>query len=181
MNELYITLYDEAGNEVQYQVEQIFPVDGVTQLYCCAVPTSGGETVFLRCAMRENGEHTEIAVADIPDSGEYTRVVEAYRALMQKEMLESFKEDLAEPEDIITLTDADGDKINFIIHTIFEDELAHRSYVALQRVEGDGRVAEEISLYRFLEEGNDAMIDMIPSDMEYDRARNLFMELIERQ
>lgn len=168
MEELYITLYGENGEELSYRVERIFGMEGTEQLYCGAVPAHGGETVFLRCELSENGENTEMTIGDILDADEYSRVVAAY-----------IRNELSENEDFITVTDANGTKTNFIAHLIFEDEESNRSYIALQKVEDTGEIADDISLYRFVEKDDAGIIDMIPSDMEYERARNLFMKLIE--
>lgn len=180
-NGLFIFLINEDNDEELYEIEQIFDMAGTEQMYCGAVPVGGNLTdiIFLRCQLSRNDETTEITVSDIPDTAEYSRVSAAYHALAVKSAVESTHEALSDYEDYITLTDKDGNKVDFIIHTIYEDEENHRFYVAMQKVDDAGEIVEEIALYRFEEDNGKSMIEMISSDMEYERARKLFMELIE--
>jgi len=179
MDELYITLFGATGEELSYKVECIFEVDGTEQLYCGAVPVSGGDIIFLRCALTEYGETTDVTVEDIPNTAEYARVKAAYLSGATQEAIDDAREELSAADDYITVTDANGNEIDFILHTIFEDETSKRSYIAVQGVEKDGTVHEEISLYRYIEDGDTASIDMISSDMEYERAKKLFTNFIE--
>lgn len=177
---IYISLFIGGKEEVLYKVERIFDLGSEDAMYCAVAPAVGGDTLFLRCLMSENGEETQFTVADITDVAEYNRVATAYEDAVTKEAMERVYGELNEYEDYITLKDADGKEVDFIIHTIFEDKDSGRSYVAMQKVDEAGDIFEEISLYRFIEtEGEEhPVIDMIPSDMEYDRARKIFMGLI---
>lgn len=179
MNELFVTLYGENKEELTYRLERIFSLEESDQQYCCAVPKDGGEVIFLRCYLNENGDATEVTISDIPNTAEYSRVVAAYQSYAEQAAIDAERENLAELEDYISVTDASGKKVDFILHTIFEDENSHRSYAAVQQVDEDGKVHEEISLYRFIENNGSAALDMIASDMEYDAARDLFLHMIE--
>ncbi len=180
MEDIFITLYGENSEELLYKVDRIFAIDASDNMYCAVVPADGGNVIFLRCSLVENGEETEMSVFDIKDTAEYSRVAALYEKETTQAAMDAVFEELSENEDYISVTDADGNKTDFIIHTIFDDEHAKRSYVAVQKVDEAGDIAEEISLYRFGEDENgNAYMDMIPSSMEYDRARKIFMELIE--
>lgn len=177
MDDIFITLYKENNEEVLYKVDRIFAVEGSEKMYCAVAPATGGDTLFLECILTENGDTTELSVADIANISEYNRVAVAYEEAATKAAMELVYNELHENEDYITVTDADGKKVDFIVHTIFEDKDTGRSYIAMQKVDDVGDVFEEISLYRFIE-GEENAIDMIPSDMEYERARNIFMSMI---
>lgn len=177
MENILITLYGENSEEILYKVDRIFAVEGEEKMYCSVVPASGGDILFLECVLTEDGENTELSVADITNMAEYNRVAVAYEKAATRAAMEQVYDELHEFEDYITVTDADGKKVDFIVHTIFEDKESGRSYIAMQKVDDAGDVFEEISLYRFVE-GEENAIDMIPSDMEYERARNIFMSLI---
>ena len=181
MEDIFITLYGANADEILYKVDRIFAIDGSGNMYCAVVPADGGEgIVFLRCSLVENGEETNMTVYDIKDTAEYSRVAAVYNKNTTQAAMDAVYDELSENEDYITVTDTDGNKTDFIVHTIFDDEQAKRSYVAVQRVDEAGDIDEEISLYRFEEdEDGNAVLDMIPSSMEYDRARKLFMDLIE--
>lgn len=177
MDDIFITLYKENNEEVLYKVDRIFAVEGTEKMYCAVAPATGGDFLFLECILTENGDTTELSVADIANISEYNRVAVAYEEAAAKAAMELVYNKLHENEDYITVTDADGKKVDFIVHTIFEDKDTGRSYIAMQKVDDVGDVFEEISLYRFIE-GEENAIDMIPSDMEYERARNIFMSMI---
>ena len=182
MEDIYITLYGERNEELSYRVVRIFNMEGTEQLYCAAVPVGSNEEdiEFFRCHLLPlNDEDTELQLEDIPNTAEYYRVATSYEKDAEQAAVEAFREEFASDDDFITLTDADGNNRDFIVHTIFEDEETHLSYIALQEVDETGKVFEEISLYRFTEDGEHAEIDMIPSDMEYAKARNLFMNFLE--
>lgn len=180
MDTLQITLYDEEGRALLYNVEQIFSMEGTDQLYCVAIPDGGGDAIFLRCNLNEDGEDSELLISDIADTAEYHRVSTAYLEQAKQTAVEAANEELLATESIFTATDVNGNVVNYIIHTIFEDETWHRSYVALQQVDEVGEIYDEISLYRFIETDGKAEIETIPSDMEYERARILFCQLIEQ-
>lgn len=180
MNDIYITLFDGSGEEVLYKIDRIFSVDDSEKMYCSVAPATGGTTIFLECALNENGENTELSVSDISNAAEYNRVASAYEEALTKAAMERVYEELHENEDYITLKDADGNNVDFIVHTIFEDKENGRSYIAMQRVDDAGEIFEEISLYRFIE-GEENAIDMIASDMEYERARSIFMAMISEE
>ena len=177
MDEIMITLYNQANEELLYKVERIFAVEGTEKMYCAVAPASGGDIIFLECLLSEDGEKTEFSVADITDASEYNRVAVAYEEAATKAAMELVYNELHENEDYMTLVDTEGKQVDFIVHTIFEDKDSGRSYIAMQKVDDAGDVFEEISLYRFIE-GEENAIDMIPSDMEYERARKLFMSMI---
>jgi uncharacterized protein YrzB (UPF0473 family) len=181
MDDIFITLYGANAEEILYKVDRIFAIDGSANMYCAVVPADCGEDViFLRCSLVENGEETSMSVFDIKDTAEYSRVAAVYNKNTTKAVMDAAYNELAENEDYITVTDTDGNKTDFIVHTIFDDEQAKRSYVAVQRVDEAGDIDEEISLYRFEEdEDGNAVLDMIPSSMEYERVRKLFMDFIE--
>ena len=181
MEDIFITLYGANAKEILYKVDRIFAIDGSANMYCAVVPADGGEdAIFLRCSLVENGEETNMTVYDIKDTAEYSRVAAVYNKNTAKAVMDAARDELAENEDYITVTDTDGNKTDFIVHTIFDDEQAKRSYVAVQRVDEAGDIDEEISLYRFEEdEDGNAVLDMIPSSMEYERVRKLFMDFIE--
>lgn len=181
MENLLLTLHGENGQELSYSVERIFGMDGTEQLYCAAYPMDDdtGGIIFLRCALVEDGENTTVTVNDISDTAEYNRVAMSYDEARKKEALEITMQELSARDDYITVTDTDGNNVDFIVHTIFDDEEHNRAYAAVQKVDDAGEICEEIALYRFSEENDKAILDMIPSDMEYDRARKLFMNLIE--
>ncbi len=183
MDNLVITLYGENGQPLSYEVERIFGIEGTEQLYCAVFPAndSEGGVIFLRCSLERNGEDMKVTVFDIPNTAEYQRVMNAYEEARKQSMVDEVNEELtANYADYISVTDIDGNKVDFIIHTIFEDAERHRSYAAVQKVDKKtGEVNDEISLYRFSEENDTAILDMIPSDMEYVHARELFMNLIE--
>lgn len=183
MTEMYIPLKDEEGNELPYRIDQIFSVEGSEQLYCAAVyygvDTVESEVVFLKCDLKVNGDNTEIELFDILDADEYERIVAAYQTLAMQTAAQSVEEELAENEDFLTVVDKDGNERTFIVHLIFEDDTSEREYIAVQEVDKEGNILEEIALYRFKEGDDTATIEMIPSDMEYERARNVFVGLIE--
>lgn len=179
MEELYITLYGDGKEEILYRVESIFDIENTEQLYCSAVPADGGDVVFLRCYLSENDEDTEITIEAISNTAEYNRVATSYEKNVAQAAMEAAHEELSAQGDFITVTDSEGNKRNFIVHTIFEDEETHRSYIAVQEVDETGNIFEEISLYRFDEADDTATIDMIPSDMEYEKAKKIFTNLIE--
>ena len=178
MDTLQITLYDEEGKPLLYNMEQIFSMEGTDQLYCVAIPDGGGDAIFLRCNLNEDGENSELLISDIADTAEYHRVSTFYLEQAKQVAVEAANEELLGTESIIALTDVQGNVVNFIIHTIFDDETWHRSYVALQQVDEVGEIYDEISLYRFIETDGKVEIESIPSDMEYERARLLFTSLI---
>lgn len=177
-NKVLITLYGDEKKELSYQVEQIFSIDESGQMYCAASPVDGGDIMFLRCSLMESGEETEMTIADIADSKEYHLVSSAYQSLAMQMAVERTRKGLSDFEDYITVKDADNNEVDFIIHSIFEDEADKRSYIAIQEVNDAGEIAEEISLYRFYDKNDTPELEMIPSDMEYERARNLFINLI---
>lgn len=183
MTEMYISLKDEAGNELPYHIDQIFSIEGSEQLYCAAVyygiDAVENETIMLRCELNGSGESTEVYISDIMDADEYAMVASAYEMQARQAAAQSAEEQLAEAEDFITVVDKDGTEHTFIAHLIFEDETNNREYIAVQEVKPDGKIIEEVALYRFKEEGEAFAIDMIPSDMEYERARKVFIELLE--
>ena len=183
MDNLVLTLFGEDGQELSYAVERIFGMEGTEQLYCAAFPVDddNGGIIFLRCNLVKNGneETTTVSVSDIPDTAEYHRVAVSYEASRKKAALEEVTAALSENDDYITVTDVDGNKVDFIIHTIFDDGENKRSYAAVQKIDDAGEIFEEISLYRFSEENGKAILEMIPSDMEYSRVREMFMHLIE--
>lgn len=181
MEEIRITLINDAGEENSFAVEQVFQLEGSEQLYCCAVAEDSGDIVFLRCAVNENGDNAELEIFYIPDEDEYDRVAAAYLTLIAQEKGNENEENLADEADIFTATDKDGNEVHFIGHTIFEDETTHREYIAVQEISETGDVAKEIALYRFQEKDDTPVIEMIPSDMEYERARTLFQKLIETE
>lgn len=183
MDNLVLTLFGENGQELSYAVEQIFGIEGTKQLYCAAFPADDdkGGIIFLRCNLVKDGdgETTTVSVTDIPDTAEYHRVAISYEASRKKAVLEEVTAELSANDDYITVTDIDGNEVDFIIHTIFDDEESKRSYAAVQKIDNAGEIFEEISLYRFSEENGNAVLEMIPSDMEYSRVREKFMHLIE--
>lgn len=179
MGEMILTIPGEGGEELSFQVEQIFAVEGTTQLYCAAA--RGNEVMLFRCDLSENGDETEVAVSDISDPEEFERVAAAYQAQAAEAAAQSATEELSSFEDFITLVDKDGKEHSFIAHVIFADEASKQEYIAVQEVSKSGEVAEEITLYRFREGKDTATVEMIPSDMEYERARNVFMSLIDQE
>lgn len=185
-NKMNITLYDQEGKELIYSVEQLFSLEGNEQLYCCAVSLNEKDVVFLKCDMKKVGEDVEMTVSTIKDEGEYSRVAAAYQEQPEEDPEQAEDENLAGPDDIIILRDKLGNEITFVVHLIFEDKFNHREYIAAQEVDAAGNVSEVISLYRFRQTSDEdetgtvsAEIEMIPSDMEYERARSLFLDLIE--
>lgn len=183
MTEIYITLKDEKGNDLPYQIDRIFSVEGSEQHYCAAVyygvDTVENDVVILRCDMEVNGEETEISISDIADAEEYTLVAAAYQAQAEQAAAQSAADELAEAEDFLTMVDEKGKEHSFIVHMIFKDETSDREYIAVQEVDEEGRIVEEIALYRFREGRETATVEMIASDMEYERARRIFIDLIE--
>ena len=178
MVEMILTIPGENGEEMSFQVERIFAIEGSEQLYCAAA--HGSEVMLFRCDLSENGDETEISVYDISDPGEFERVAAAYQAQALEAAAQNATEELSAFEDFMTLSDDAGKEHSFIAHLIFADETSKREYIAVQEVSETGEVAEEISLYRIREGKDTAIIEMIPSDMEYERARNIFMSLIEQ-
>ena len=181
MNEekIIINLYDGDGNEVPYQAERMFQLEDSDQCILAASPVTGGELVFLYCNITESEDSAEISVSDIPSDEEYNRTALFYQSLIMDEQLEKADEELHNYDDYITLTDEDGNKTDFLIHVIFDDETAKRSYVAMQKINPDRTLVEEIVLYRFKETNDGSEIEMIPSDMEYERVRSLFLSLLD--
>ena len=177
MSEIMLTMQNENGEAVQYEVKNIFTVEGDS--YCVAYPQDGNEAeaVFLKCSLAEHGGDTDISIFDIDNAEEYNRVFTAdmYQESVQKAVYEELKQN----KGIITVTDVNGENKDFLVHTIFEDKDSKRSYVAVQEVSGTGEFAEEISLYRYDDSDGEPKISMIPSDMEYDRVRKLFVSMIE--
>lgn len=178
MDEMILTITGENGEELSFQVEQIFAVEGTAQLYCAAA--HGNEVLLFRCDLRENGDETEVSVSDITDPEEFEQVAAAYQEQAAEAAAQSATEELAAFEDFMTLVDTNGKEHSFIAHLIFADEISKREYIAVQEVSETGDVAEEIFLYRIREGKDRATVEMIPSDMEYERARNIFMSLIEQ-
>ena len=183
-NKLLITLLNDSNEDILYQVNQIFAIEGSEQLYCVAAPfivadDNAASQVFLRCSLIEEGDSTEFTIADIEDQDEYIRVEAAFEAQNIIETLDDIHADLNENEDFITLTDVNGNEVEFICHLIFDDDTSNRSYIAMQEVDHDGIISEEIALYRLNEKNDSYEIETIPSDMEYERARDLFIKRIE--
>lgn len=183
MTEIYITLKDKEGNDLPYQIDQIFSMEGTEQLYCAAVyygvDTVENEVVILRCDLNANGQQTEISIFDIPDADEYARVAAAYQEQAEQAAAQNAVEEIKNAEDFLTMVDGEGKEHSFIVHMIFKDENSDREYIAMQEVDEQGIITEEIALYRFREEKETATVEMIASDMEYERARQVFIGLIE--
>lgn len=179
MNEIMLTMQNENGEAVQYEVKNIFTVEGDS--YCVAYPQDGNEAeaVFLKCSLAEHEGNTDISISDIDNAEEYNRVFTAYNDMYQESVQKAVYEELKQNEEIITVTDVNGENKDFLVHTIFEDTDSKRSYIAVQEVSGTGEFAEEISLYRYDDSDGEPKISMIPSDMEYDRVRKLFVSMIE--
>ena len=179
-NEILVPLYDENDNPHMYRLEKIFPVGEPEQMYCSAVAIEDEDVRFLKCNLAVKDGESELTIAAIESDEEYSKVVAEYQAKVMQTAVEAAKEELSERDDFITLTDEKGNKISFLVHTIFEDEACKRSYIAVQRLDDAGDIVDEIVLYLFHEENDKAVFEMIPSDMEYERARSLFMKLIEQ-
>lgn len=178
-NEIFVPLFDNEGNAYTYKLERMFSVGKPEQFYCSAVCESGVDIKFLRCDVKVESGEAELTLFNIEDEDELMRVAEEYQKHSQQAVLEAVNAELSSFDDYITLTDVNGVENAFVVHAIFEDEEAKHSYIAVQKVDDAGDMADEISIYRLREESDKAIIDMIPSDMEYERARSLFMELIE--
>lgn len=181
-----VMLHDQEGRELGYRVQQLFTVEGSEQMYCCAVAEDGESAVFLKCDLEVNGEDTEMTFSDIPDNEEYNKVAAAY-AEQDLEAVEDEDDNLAGSEDVIVLKDKYGNEFTLIVHLVFEDPVNHQEYIAAQEVDAAGNVGNEICLYRIRQVAEDidtgsagAEISAIPSDMEYERAREVFLELIEQ-
>lgn len=180
-NEIIIPLFDEEGNAYSYRLEHIFPCGDEGQMYCSIVSVDDENDVrLLKCSLDEHDDETTFTVFVVEEVEEYEKVAAEYERIQKKAYAEAMTENLAGEEDLISLEDANGNVVNFIAHLIFEDKQSKRSYIALQEIDEVGDVSEEISLYRFREDDEKNYIDMIPSDMEYERARNLFIELLEK-
>ena len=179
MNEVMLTMQDENGKAVQYEVKNIFTVEGNS--YCVAYPQDGNEAkaVFLKCYLTEHEDNTDISIFDIDNAEEYNRVFTTYNDMYQESVQKVVYEELKQNEEFITVTDVNGENKNFLVHTIFEDKDSGRSYITMQEVSVTGEFAEEISLYRYDDSDGEPKINMIPSDMEYDRVRKLFISMIE--
>lgn len=182
-----ITLHDQEGKELGYRVQQLFTVEGSEQMYCCAVAENGENAVFLKCDLAVKGEETEMTFSDIQDDEEYNKVAAAYAAQDPDADVDE-SDNLAGEEDVIVLKDKYGKELTFVVHLIFEDPVNHQEYIAAQEVDAAGKVSDVISLYRLNHASEDintgtvgGEVGMIPSDMEYERARNVFLELLGRE
>lgn len=182
-----ITLYDkETGMPSVFNIERVFVAPATGQQYCCAWPVhEKGDPVFLRCLFAENkdGEIVEIYVHEIPHDAEYKLAVIAYNEMLEAEAISEARSELVQNEDYITFLDENGNPKDFIIHTIFKGEGADagRQYIAVTEVDDAGDVGDEVTLYRFDDSGEKAVVDMIPSDMEYQRARRTFISLLDAE
>lgn len=180
MNEekIIITLYDAEGNEIPYEIERIFMPEGMNRLCAAAHPVDNEQVIFLYCEITEGGEDAELILADITEESEYQCVALSYKNILLEEELARAKEEMDEYADFLTVMSEDGKEEEFLIHMLFEDESARRTYAAVQKVKENGEILEEIYLYRFVSGGESSRLDAIPSDMEYERVRALFLSLI---
>ena len=132
----------------------------------------------LFCAARTG---SSFSISDIEDGNEYDKVADAYQSKIIKTAIDLTAEELSERDDFVVLTDTKGNKVPFILHLVFSDETNKRSYIAVQQIDDAGDIVDDIVFYLLREENDNTVIDMIPSDMEYEKARRLFMNLIEQE
>lgn len=169
----------EEGNK-EYRVIHIFVVDASGRQYCSLVEENNEESeiTFLRCDITEDeNEEQIISVSIIPTEDEYELVAGAYSQWLMEALREDVVESVKDEPDYLTVKGADGKDIHLIAHAIFDDETTGRTYIAVQEIKDNGQIEEEISLYRFIE-GEPCRIDMIYSDMEYDRVKKILEKLV---
>lgn len=166
-----------------YKVIQVFSLEGAGRQYCALTETEERENqniIFLRCSIEpaSDGEDDEqiMTVELIPTEDEYERVSSSYLEWLNETVKLDLRQTFKNESDFFVVQDKDGNEVSFIAHAIFDDETNGRSYIAVQQMLNDGSIFEEISFYRFVE-GEPCNIDMIRSDMEYGRVKDLFLKL----
>lgn len=180
-NEIQIQLFDENGNAHTYKLGKVFSVGEPEQLYCSAFAVEGTDIRFFKYSVSVKDTEAEITLSDIEDGNEYDKVADAYQSKIIKTAIDLTAEELSERDDFVVLTDTKGNKVPFILHLVFSDETNKRSYIAVQQIDDAGDIVDDIVFYLLREENDNTVIDMIPSDMEYEKARRLFMNLIEQE
>lgn len=175
-----LTLYNDKGEALQYEIAEVFALEEGGAMYCLAVPVKGETAIFLKCSLEEKEDGIEITVADIEDAAEYELVMNAYLAGNQaaEAAVEAPGEEIPEGADIISVTDGDGNQVDFVIDAMLEEDVTHRKYVAVRRISEAGQIVGGVTFYRFQQEedGGEAVISAIPSDMERERVEALYKQ-----
>ena len=184
MDEILISLELPSEGVKEYKMIQVFSVEDGGAQYCALAETGQAETpeiLFLRCSFAPAGEQDDgdrqMTLELIPDKDEYEFISSAYLNWVSGALQQDLQETLENEPDFFVALDKDGNEVSFIAHAIFDDETNGRSYIAVQPLLDDGSISEEISFYRFFE-GDPCNIDMIRSDMEYDRVKELFLKML---
>lgn len=81
----------------------------------------------------------------------------------------------------LQIKDSEGIEHSYRILTVFTAGSRKQQYIALLPIEPNKAGEYEIELYRCKEEGEGIIIDIIPSDMEMDEARQAFETLIDEE
>lgn len=166
--------------EKEYRLEKIFPVGDAEQLYCSFVALDDDADVqLLKCSLVENDDSDSLSLSIIETDDEYNIVVDEYNKLMSEESYAETREDFIGREDFLTLYDDKGVSHDFIAHFVFDDSETNRSYIAVQAIDNEGNISEEIEIFRVVEENDNYFIKPFTSAMEYDNARAILIDIIE--
>ncbi|MBQ0001209.1 MAG: DUF1292 domain-containing protein [Clostridiales bacterium] len=82
-----------------------------------------------------------------------------------------------EEDVIVTLEMEDGEKVDCIVVTIFE--VKGKEYAVLMPEDEKDEEEPEIVFYRYIEEGEDGILEAIESDEEYDIVEDAFDEFLD--
>lgn len=81
----------------------------------------------------------------------------------------------------LQMKDGNGEEHSYRILTVFTIENREQQYIALLPTEPNEKEKYEIELYRCQKEGEGIRIDIIPSDMELEEARQEFEKLLDKE